>query len=60
MSTFENIAENLKELRQQKGWSQENLAQRKESKRLLNLAKHAVEIAIEQGKDAAIKLLEED
>ena len=26
MSTFENIAEELKKLRQQKGWSQEDLA----------------------------------
>ena len=26
MSTFENIAENLKKLCQQKGWSQEDLA----------------------------------
>ena len=26
MSIFENIAENLKKLRQQKGWSQEDLA----------------------------------
>ena len=26
MSTFENIAENLKKLCQQKGWSQEGLA----------------------------------
>ena len=26
MSTFENIAEELKKIRQQKGWSQEDLA----------------------------------
>lgn len=37
---------------------QESFALRKESKRLLDLAKHAVEVAIEQGEDAAIKLLE--
>lgn len=37
---------------------QESFALRKESKRLLNLAKHAVEVAIEQGEDAAMKLLE--
>ena len=49
MSTFENIAEELKTLRQ-----------RKESKRLLNLAKHSVEVAIEQGEDVAMKLLEEN
>ena len=28
MSTFENIAEELKELRQQQGWSQEDLARK--------------------------------
>ena len=39
---------------------QESFALRKESKRLLDLAKHAVEVAIEQGEDAAIKLLEEN
>ncbi len=38
---------------------QESFALRKESKRLLDLAKHAVEVAIEQGEDAAMKLLEE-
>ena len=37
---------------------QESFALRKESKRLLDLAKHAVEVAIEQGEDAAMKLLE--
>ena len=36
---------------------QESFALRKESKRLLDLAKHAVEVAIEQGEDAAMKLL---
>ena len=36
---------------------QESFALRKESKHLLDLAKHAVEIAIEQGEDAAMKLL---
>ena len=36
----------------------ESFALRKESKRLLDLAKHAVEVAIEQGEDAAMKLLE--
>ena len=39
---------------------QESFALRKESKRLLNLAKHAVEVAIEQGEDAAMKLLGEN
>lgn len=39
---------------------QESFALRKESKRLLDLAKHAVEVAIEQGEDAAMKLLEEN
>ena len=39
---------------------QESFALRKESKRLLDLAKHAVEAAIEQGEDAAMKLLEEN
>lgn len=39
---------------------QESFALRKESKRLLELAKHAVEVAIEQGEDAAMKLLEEN
>lgn len=38
---------------------QESFALRKESKCLLNLAKHAVEVAIEQGEDAAMKLLED-
>ena len=38
---------------------QESFALRKESKRLLDLAKHAVEVAIEQGEDAAMKLLED-
>ena len=38
---------------------QESFALRKESKRLLDLAKYAVEVAIEQGEDAAMKLLEE-
>ena len=28
MSTFENIAEELKKLRQQQGWSQEDLARK--------------------------------
>lgn len=37
---------------------QESFALRKESKRLLDLAKHAVEVAIEQGEAAAMKLLE--
>ena len=37
---------------------QESFALRKESKRLLDLAKHAVEVAIEQGEDAAMNLLE--
>ena len=37
---------------------QESFALRRESKRLLELAKHAVEVAIEQGEDVAIKLLE--
>ncbi len=37
---------------------QESFTLRKESKRLLDLAKHAVEVAIEQGEDAAMKLLE--
>ena len=37
---------------------QESFALRKESKRLLDLAKNAVEVAIEQGEDAAMKLLE--
>ncbi len=37
---------------------QESFALRKESTRLLDLAKHAVEVAIEQGEDAAMKLLE--
>ena len=37
---------------------QESFALRKESKRLLDLAKHTVEVAIEQGEDAAMKLLE--
>ena len=36
----------------------ESFALRKESKRLLDLAKHAVEVAIEQGEDVAMKLLE--
>ena len=36
---------------------QESFALRKESKRLLDLAKHAVEVAIEQGEEAAMKLL---
>lgn len=39
---------------------QESFALRKESKHLLDLAKHAVEIAIEQGEDAAMKLLGEN
>ena len=38
---------------------QESFTLRKESKRLLDLAKHAVEVAIEQGEDAAMKLLED-
>ena len=38
---------------------QESFALRKESKRLLDLAKRAVEVAIEQGEDVAMKLLEE-
>ena len=38
---------------------QESFALRKESKRLLELAKHAVEVAIEQGEDAAMKLMED-
>ena len=38
---------------------QESFALRKESKRMLDLAKYAVEVAIEQGEDAAMKLLEE-
>lgn len=37
---------------------QESFTLRKESKRLLDLAKQSVEVAIEQGEDAAIKLLE--
>ncbi len=37
---------------------QESFALRKESKHLLDLAKHAVEIAIEQGEDAAQKILD--
>ena len=37
----------------------ESFALRKESKCLLDLAKHAVEVAIEQGEDAAMKLLED-
>lgn len=37
---------------------QESFALRRESKRMLDLAKYAVEIAIEQGEDAAMKLLE--
>ncbi len=37
---------------------QKSFASRKESKRLLDLAKHAVEIAIEQGEDAAQKILD--
>lgn len=36
---------------------QESFALRQESKRLLDLAKHAVEVAIEQGESAAMKLL---
>ena len=39
---------------------QESFALRKESKRLLDLAKHAVEVAIEQGEDAAMNLMEEN
>ena len=39
---------------------QESFALRKESKRLLDLAKHAVEIAIEQGEAAAMNLMEEN
>ena len=35
----------------------ESFALRRESKRLLNLAKTAVEIAIEQGESAAMELL---
>ena len=37
---------------------QESFALRKESKRLFDLAKRTVELAIEQGEDAAMKLLE--
>ena len=36
----------------------ESFALRAESKRLLDLAKHAVEVAIEQGEDGAVNLLE--
>ncbi len=39
---------------------QESFALRKESKRLLELAKRAVEVAIEQGEDVAMKLLENE
>ncbi len=39
---------------------QESFALRKESKRLLDLAKHAVEVAIEQGENVAMKLLENE
>lgn len=38
---------------------QESFALRQESKRLLELAKHAVEVAIEQGEETALNLLEE-
>lgn len=38
----------------------ESFALRAESKRLLDLAKHAVEVAIEQGEDKAIKSLGAD
>lgn len=37
---------------------QESFTLQKESKRLLDLAKHAVEVAIEQGEESAMKLLE--
>ncbi len=39
---------------------QQSFALRKESKRLLELAKRAVEVAIEQGEDVAMKLLENE
>ena len=39
---------------------QESFALRQESKRLLELAKHAVEVAIEQGEEMALHLLEDE
>jgi hypothetical protein len=37
---------------------QESFALRRESERLLDLAKRAVEVAIEQGEDEAVEMLE--
>jgi len=39
---------------------QDSFALRRESERLLDLAKRAVEVAIEQGEDKAVKLLEQE